>query len=293
MRAVSVIAWLRNPWARARFLWLLGIAYVVWTLVPVAVAILFSFNDGRSIAAWQGFSTRWYAGNVNSVAQDPVLRTALFNTFRLAGLTVLIAVPFGVSFALALDRWRGRGSGSANFLMLFSFITPEIAIGVALFLFFIQVVTFVKLGLQAQVLGLSMFEMAYPVIIVRARLLSIGKEYEEAAMDLGASPTQAMRLVLLRLLAPAIFASVAIVFATTIDDFVIAQQLNLDASTQTIPILIYGSARTGPLPSLNALATLTLLASTLIVAIALVFYRRATRAERRQTGPVRLGEPTA
>ena len=100
-------------------------------------------------------------------------------------------------------------------------------------------------------------------------------------MDLGASPTQALRRVLLPLLMPAIFASVAVVFATTIDDFVLVQQLNLDASTQTIPVLIYGVARTGPLPSLNALASLTLLASMLVVGLALLLYRYSTRGERR------------
>ena len=190
---------------------------------------------------------------------------------------MLIAVPFGVAFALALDRWRGRGSGTANFLMLFSFITPEIAIGVALFLFFAKLVTSIGLGFPAQVLGVSMYEMAYPVIVVRARLLSIGKEYEEAAMDLGASPTRSLRRVLLPLLAPAIFASVAIVFATSIDNFVICQQLCSNASCQTIPILIYASARTGPLPSLNALASLALLASTLVIGVSFAVYRRSVR----------------
>ena len=86
--------------------------------------------------------------------------------------------------------------------MLFSFITPEIAIGVGLFLMFTQLVSGIGLGFKAQVFGLSMFEMAYPVIVVRARLLSIGKQYEEAAMDLGASPIGAMRRVLLPLLSP-------------------------------------------------------------------------------------------
>lgn len=277
----GVLAWLSNPWARARFLWAVAIAYVAWTLLPVVVAVLFSFNGTRSLTSWQGFSTQWYAGNESSVWQDPTLRSALVQSLKLAGLTVLIAVPLGVGFALALDRWRGRASGTANFLMLFSFITPEVAIGVALFLFFVQVASGIGTGFTAQVLGLSMYMLAYPVIIVRARLLSIGKEYEEAAMDLGASPTQALRRVLLPLLFPAIFASVAIVFAASIDNFVISQQLSRDASTQTIPILIYSSARRGPLPSLNALASLTLLASTALIVVAAVVYRRFTRAERR------------
>ncbi len=278
---MRLVRWLSNPWARARFLWVVAIAYVAWTLLPVVVAVLFSFNGTRSLTSWQGLSTQWYAGNESSVWHDPALRSALVQSLKLSGLTVLIAVPLGLGFALALDRWRGRASGTANFLMLFSFITPEVAIGVALFLFFVQLASGIGTGFGAQVLGLSMYMMAYPVIVVRARLLSIGKEYEEAAMDLGASPTQALRRVLLPLLFPAIFASVAIVFAASIDNFVISQQLSRDASTQTIPILIYSSARRGPLPSLNALASLTLLASTALIAVAAVVYRRFTRAERR------------
>jgi ABC-type Fe3+ transport system permease subunit len=187
------LTWLANPWGKARFLWVIAIAYVIWTLLPVAIAVLFSFNATRALTAWQGFSTRWYVGDVSSVWNDPELHSALLQSLKLSGLVVLIAVPLGVAFALALDRWRGRGSGTANFVMLFSFITPEIAIGVALLLFFTRVFTTVGLGFTAQVLGVSMYMMAYPVIIVRARLLSIGADYEEAAMDLGASPTQAHR----------------------------------------------------------------------------------------------------
>ena len=286
-------AWLANPWARPRFLWGIALAYVAWTLLPVAIAIGFSFNSTRAQTAWQGFSTRWYVGDVSSVWNDPELRSALLQSLKLSGLVVLIAVPLGVAFALALDRWRGRGSGTANFLMLFSFITPEVAIGIALLLFFSRVVTGIGLGFAAQVLGVSMYMMAYPVIVVRARLLSIGAEYEEAAMDLGASPTQAIGRVLLPLLLPAIFASVAIVFAATIDNFVISQQLSTGAADQTIPMLIYSAARHGPLPSVNALATLTLTASTVLIAISVAVYRRATRGERGATGLGGLALPGA
>ena len=275
-----LLAWLRNPWAKARFLWIVAIGYMAWTLLPVAIAVLFSFNSTRALTAWQGFSTRWYVGDVNSVWNDPSLRAALFASLKLASLTVLIAVPLGVAFALALDRWRGRSSGVQNFLMLFSFITPEIAIGVALFLFVVQLATAIGLGFTAQLAGLSMYMMAYPVIVVRARLLTIGKEYEEAAMDLGASPIGALRRVLLPLLAPAIFASVAIVFAAAIDNFVISSQLSSGAGDQTVPIMIYSAARRGPLPSLNALATLTLAASMLLIGITVWLYRRGTRGEK-------------
>ena len=272
--------WIANPWAKARFLWIVAIGYSLWALLPVVIAVVYSFNSGRSQTSLQGLSMRWYLHDVSSVLQDVELRSSLLQSFKLTILVVLISVPFGVAFALALDRWRGRGTGAANFVMLFSFITPEVAIGVALFLFFGQLLTAIGPGFQAQVLGLSMFEMAYPVIIVRARLLSIGKEYEEAAMDLGASPTGALRRVLLPLLGPAILASFAVVFATAIDDFVIAQRLSTGQSTQTVPILIYSSARRAPLPSLNALATITLIVSTVIIALAFLVYRRSTKRDR-------------
>ena len=274
-------AWARNPWAQARFLWVAAIAYVVWTIVPVAIAVVFSFNAGRAQTTWQGFSIdRWYTRDVNSVFQDPALRSALFQSLKLSTLTVLIAVPLGVAFAIALDRWQTKTARTTDFVMLFSFITPEIAIGVGLFFLVTRLLTTIGLGFQAQVLGLSMFELAYTVIIVRARLLSIGRDYEEAAMDLGASPMRAIRRVLLPLLTPAILASVAIVFASSIDNFVISQRVCASAECQTIPIVIYSSARRSPLPSLNALASITLAASTLLIGVAFVVYRRMTAGER-------------
>lgn len=278
---ISWLSGISNPWARPRFLWAIAIGYTTWTLVPILIAVAFSFNAGKAQTAWQGFSlTRWYLDDVNSVWRDETLRRALVQSLKLSGLVVSIAVPMGVAFAVALDRLRGRVAGGANFVMLFAFITPEVAVAVALFLFFGQLVTGIGLGFWAQVAGLSMFEMAYAVIIVRARLLSIGRQYEEAAMDLGASPAQAIARVLLPLLMPAILAAVAIVFASTIDNFVISQRLSVDASTQTIPILIYSSARRAPLPSLNALASLTLFSSTVLIGVAAIVYLRAERARR-------------
>lgn len=278
-----VLAWIRNPWAKARFLWVIAIGYMVWTLVPVFIAVMFSFNAGKAQTTWQGFSlNRWYTQDVNSVFQDPALRSALFQSLKLSAMVVLISVPLGVAFAIALDRWRSRTASTSNFTMLFSFITPEIAVGVGLFLMVTQLVTGLGLGFRSQVAGLAMYELAYTVIIVRARLLSIGHQYEEAAMDLGASPLRAVGRVLLPLLWPAIVASVAIVFASSIDNFVISQRLCASASCQTIPIVIYSSARRSPLPSLNALASITLFASTFMIALAFLVYRRWTRGERRQ-----------
>jgi len=205
------------------------------------------------------------------------LRDAIFQSVKLAVLTAAIAVPLAVAFALALHRWRGRGSGSSNFLMLFSFVTPELILAVSLFLLVINALRFIGLGTQAQLIGLVVLSLAYPVIVVRARLFSLGNSYEEAAMDLGASPIRTLFRVTLPLLGPAIFASAAIIFAFALDDFVITNQLSRDASTQTVSMAIYGAARTGPTPAFNAIGTIMLATSTLLIVIAVLFYRRSAR----------------
>jgi spermidine/putrescine transport system permease protein len=276
--AVRVTTWLRNPWGKPRFLRWFTWAYLLWTLVPVLIAIQFGFNSGRSRSTWQGFSMRWYTGDPDlSVLHDPSLRLALVQTLKLAGATMLIAVPLGVGLALGLARWRGRGSRPSNMLMLFPLVTPEIVMGVSLFLVFAYLYPFINIGTGAQILGHVTFTISYVVIIIRARLFAIGREYEEAAMDLGASPMQALRLVLLPMLAPAIFASFAIAAAISMDDFVISQFLAGDASTATIPVRLYSGLRLAPSPALNALATLLLLGSIIAVVIAGLFLRRARR----------------
>jgi spermidine/putrescine transport system permease protein len=132
---------------------------------------------------------------------------------------------------------------------------------------------------MAQAIGHVTFSLAFVLIIVRARLLAIGPQYEEAARDLGASRLQAVRLALLPLLVPAIVASAIIVFAISMDDFVISQFLSSGTSTDTVPVRIYGSGRTAPTPALNALATLTL-AVTIVIALVLALVWKAVRATR-------------
>ena len=164
--------------------------------------------------------------------------------------------------------------------MLLSFVLPEILLAVALLFLFTNLLKAVQLGATAQLLGLVTFQLSYPVIICRARMLSIGREYEEAAMDLGASPTRALRHVLLPLLSPAIFASAVLVFADVIDDFVIVRYLSGDSSTEPVSVKVYNTARAAPTPALNALTTLLLLASLLAVVGGYLLYRWFTRGEK-------------
>ena len=141
--------------------------------------------------------------------------------------------------------------------MLFPLVTPEIVMGVSLLLLFTQLPPFTHIhtGGLAQVLGHVTFSISYVVVIVRGRMFNIGREYEEAAADLGASPGVALWKVLLPLLMPAIVASAAIVFAISIDDFVISQWLSNGPSTTTVPMEIYDATRAAPTPATNAIAT--------------------------------------
>jgi spermidine/putrescine transport system permease protein len=272
-----MLNFLRNPWGRPRALILITGLYIAWSILPVAVAILFAFNAGRSRTTWQGFSFRWFTGDpYGSVLHDPDLQSALKHTILLAIISVLVATPLGVTLAMGLQRWRGRGSGTVNIMMLLPLVTPEIVMGVSLLLLFLQVFSAIGLGTVAQAIGQITFTISYVVVIVRGRLVSIGPEYEEAAADLGAQPTQVLFRVLLPLLAPAILASAAIVFALSIDDFVITQYLSSDASTTTVSMLLYSSARGAPTPALNALATVALVITLGTLALTFLVYRRFT-----------------
>jgi spermidine/putrescine transport system permease protein len=280
-RAIArVRTWLANPWAEPRALALFTWLYIAWSLIPVLIAVQFSFNAGRSRSTWQGFSLRWYITDPDlSVLHDPSLRLSLIQSLRLAALTMLVATPIGVALAIGLARWRGRPAQAANFLMLFPLVTPEIVMGVSLFLVFTYLYDFVPLGTWAQFLGHVTFSISFVVVIIRGRLFAIGRDYEEAAMDLGASQVEALRRVLLPMLAPAIFASFMIVFALSIDDFVISQFLSAGAETITIPVRLYSTARLAPSPALNALASLMLFATLVAVTLAGLFLRTARRRQ--------------
>jgi spermidine/putrescine transport system permease protein len=269
-----MITWLRNPWGRPRVLALVAGIYIAWSILPVAIAILFAFNNGRSRTAWQGFSLRWFTGATGSVFHDASLQGALAHTLILAVICVAVSVPLGVTLALGLQRWRGRGGGTINTVMLLPLVTPEIVMGVALLLLFLRVFPGIGLGTPAQAIGQITFTISYVVVMVRGRLTSIGPEYEEAAADLGAPPRDQLRRVLLPLLAPAIIASAAVAFALSLDDFVVTQYLSSNASTTTVSMLLYASARGAPTPALNAIATVTLVLTLSTLALAFFLYRR-------------------
>ena len=268
----------RHPWFLEGFTWL----YLIWSLIPIALAVLFSFNNGHSQSVWQGFSWRWYfADPVNSVLHYPPLAESVVQTLRLAIYTTVIAVPLGLTFALGINRWRSRTSATFNYVMLMSYVVPELIFGVAMFYVFTFMFPAIGLGTLAETLALVTWNVSWPAIIVQARLVTLGRQYEEAAADLGANPWQVIRRVMVPLLMPAIFASAVLVFSSVIDDFVLVDLLSSTASNTPMAVYIYSQQHGGNGgPALNALGTIMLVMSLLMVTIGYFAYRWLTRGER-------------
>jgi spermidine/putrescine transport system permease protein len=280
----SAPRYLRNPWRHPWFLEGFTWIYLIWSLAPIALAVLFSFNKGRSQATFQGLSWRWYWGDkLQSIWHNPQLHSAMFETLRLSAYTTLICVPIGVAFALGINRWRGVLPFSFNFVMILSFVVPELIFGVAMYFIFTQMPVLRGLGLGnwAEVLGLVTWNVSWPAILVQARLVTIGRQYEEASADLGCTQFQTMRRVMLPLLTPAIFASAILVFSGVIDDFVVVDLLSSNATNTPMSVIIYSTQHGGfGGPALNALATVMLLMSFIVAGLGFLGYRLMTRGQR-------------
>ena len=245
--------------------------YIIWSLVPVIIAVAYSFNDGRSRSVWQGFSLRWWFTDPHaSLWHNDAMRNAITNSLILSFSTMLIVTPLGITLAIGAQRIRGRSKIVVQGLTSAPLITPEIVVGAALLLTFTRLFTMIPLGYTAQLLGNVTFSLSSVVIIVRARLISIGSSFEEAARDLGATSVQALRFVLMPMLWPSVMASLVVVFAMVIDDFVITSFLSSGVGSETVPLRIYASVRGGATPALNALATLLVITSFTVLIIGLL-----------------------
>jgi spermidine/putrescine transport system permease protein len=249
---------------------LLAFAYL---LIPIAVVILFSFNDpaGRFNFTWQGFTLDHWR-NWDGV---PGLREAITLSVEIALLSSILATVLGTLIALALVRYGFRGRGTTNLLIFLPMSTPEIVLGASLLTLFLNLN--VQFGFWTIVVAHVMFCISYVVVTVKARLIGFDRHLEEAAMDLGANELETFRLVTLPLIAPAILSAALLSFALSIDDFVITY---FNAGPKiTFPIFVWGAARVGAPPQVNVIGTaIFVLAVTAMVANVLVQTRRARNA---------------
>lgn len=235
--------------ARRHLLTLYAALALAYLLLPIAVVVLFSFNDpaGRFNYTWQGFTLE----NWTSPFGIPGLLDAMTTSLKIAALAALVATALGTLIALALVRYRFRARGPTNLLIFLPMSTPEVVLGASLLALFLNLG--VARGFWTIFIAHVMFDISFVVVTVKARLVGFDRSLEEAAMDLGATPWATFTRVTLPLIAPAILAGALIAFALSVDDFVIT---NFNAGqTVTFPVYVWGAARVGVPPQVNVLGT--------------------------------------
>jgi spermidine/putrescine transport system permease protein len=257
---------------KPRFLRLFtGLVYL-FLFAPIVVVVLFSFNSIKSLNVFDGFSLQWY----REFLEDESLRQSLFTSLEIAAVTMVAATFIGTLLAIGLVRSRARWAPGANILMLVPLVVPEIVTGISALLIFSQLG--IALSFWTIVLAHITFSISYVTIVVRARMAAISQEVEEAAMDLGATRWQSVRLVLVPALWPSVIAAGLLTFAFSFDDFVLSF-FTTGEDLQPLPVRIWSAIRFGLSPTINAIGTLMMVVSLTTIAIAVMLPRLFGRRE--------------
>lgn len=251
--------------------WLLpiwGWLVIAWLSSPIIVMIIFGFNNTRSKfnITWQGFTLRWYRELF--AIQD--LTTALENSITIAIIVTVIATVLGTLMGVALGKYRFRGSGTTNLLMFANIAAPEVVLGAALLSLFLTIG--VPRGYWTIVAAQVMFSIAYVAITVRARMAGLDPNLEEAARDLGAGPYATFFRITLPMIMPGVLAGALLVFALSIDDYIITS-FNA-GNTLTFPLWVYGASRVGVPPQVNVMGTLIFMFGVLLALSGFLVGRR-------------------
>jgi spermidine/putrescine transport system permease protein len=261
-----------KPFDRPRFLPVFTGLFFVFMFAPIVIVALFSFNSTRSLQRFEGFSLQWY----QRFFEDESLRESLIASIQIATVTMLAATALGTMLAFALVRARSRWAGGANVLMLVPLVTPEIVAAVSALVLFTQIGW--QLSLETVMVAHITFSISYVTVVVRARLAALNPEVEQAALDLGATRLGTLRLVTLPELWPAIVAAALLTFALSFDDFVLSF-FTTGESPQPLPVRIYSAIRFGVTPTINAIGTLMLTVSALLILLAIMLPRLVGRRE--------------
>lgn len=242
--------------------------------LPIVILVVFSFNAARQTAVWEGFTLDWY----RRLAADERLLGSVRNSLLVAGVTTGIATVLGTLAALALARYRFQGKGATDLVLFLPVILPDVVMGAALLTFFGAVG--LRLSIWTVIVAHVVFSVSYVAIVVRARLAGLDPSLEEAARDLGAGPFETFRRVTLPLILPGVVASALLVFTLSIDDYVVTSFVAGVGAT-TLPLHIYSMLKLGVTPEVNAVSSL-LLAVTVVLIVAA---HRLMQSETRRDEP--------
>jgi spermidine/putrescine transport system permease protein len=253
-----------SPW-----LWLSAFLVCLFLYIPLAVVVVYSFNDSRLNAEWVGFTWRWY----QVLLHDEEMIQAAFNSVFIAVCASLIATTLGTMAGIAIQRYKLK---VLPVLTITPVAMPEILLGVSLLLFFIQVLH-LTLGLLSVLIAHITFCIGFVAIVVRARLAGMDESIFEAARDLGATPWQTFRLITLPLIMPAVVAGALMSFTLSIDDFVITF-FTAGVGVSTLPLQIYSMIKIAVTPEVNAVSTLLMLLTLGMIMLATRFDKSVLRA---------------
>ncbi|AWB42930.1 spermidine/putrescine ABC transporter permease [Paenibacillus sp. CAA11] len=251
---------------------------MIFIYVPIVFIVLFSFNDSRLSAQWSGFTFDWY----RSLLDNENVMDALSNSLIVAVVSTIFATILGTMAALAMRNIRSKWKGTMSGLLYLPVIIPDIIMGLSLLVLFTQF--HFSLGKLTVIIAHITFSLSYVYVIVNSRLAGMGAQLEEAAQDLGASGWQTFRHVTLPQIMPGIISGAIIAFTMSIDDFMVSFFVSGPDST-TLPIYIYGQVKRGISPEINALCTILIVVSVLLIFLAQFVLNRGKGQKKRSMLP--------
>lgn len=262
--------------------------FFLWA--PILLLVIFSFNDSRGVDAWRGFTLRWYENIFNGVlgtearfATDLMINSVI-NSLIVGLAATLISTVIGTLVAMSLARSEYPGKKLLNGILFLPVVIPEITQGVSLAIFFKIVFDFLEgvsgnrlqPGFGTIIIGHVVFNISYVAIVVRSRMANMNPRLEEAAQDLGANRWQTFYRITLPLIMPGVIAGALLAFTLSLDDFVVTF-FTSGVGTTTLPIFVYGLLKVAVTPEVNAISTLMLIASTVLVGFSLMLQNRSAR----------------
>ena len=254
---------------RSWWLYAAGIAAYLFLYLPLVIVVVYSFNDSRLNAEWVGFTWHWYG----VLFSDDQMIEAAWNSLVIGLVTSFISTVLGTLAGYAMYRYRLR---LLPVLVLTPIAIPEILMGVSMLIFFVMIN--LTLGMVSIVLSHIAFCIGFVAIVVRSRLAGMDESLTEAARDLGATPWEAFRLVTLPLIMPGIVAGALMAFTLSIDDFVITF-FTAGPDSVTLPLQIYSMIKIAVTPEVNAVSTLLMLLTLVLIVIATRLAPGAVRGE--------------
>lgn len=256
-------------------------AGLLFLYLPMVSLVIYSFNASRLVTVWGGWSLKWYSG----LLDNHQLMGAVRRSLEIALYTSITSVILGTLAAFVLTRFvRFRGRTLFGGLVTAPLVMPEVITGLSLLLLFVAMAELVgwpaERGIMTIWIAHSTFGTAYVAVVVAARLRELDLSIEEAAMDLGARPLKVFLLITVPMIAPSLAAGGMLSFALSLDDLVLASFVSGPGAT-TLPMEIFSAVRLGVKPDINAIASLFLLAVSLVTFLAWFFIRRSEERRRR------------